>query len=134
MDEVEQVFGRFQRTDRRIQLTKRLRLFVDDATRSGSVAAVVIDGSYVTAKEQPGAIDLIVALRPDFDLSQELRPFEYNIRSKRMIKQLGKFDVFVEVDGCDGYLGWVAFLSRVRKDDPNQHTNRLTKGLLRIAL
>jgi hypothetical protein len=134
MDEVDQVFGRFQRTDRRIQLTKRLRLFVDDATRSGIAAAVVIDGSYVTAKEQPGDIDLLVALRPDFDLSQELRPFEYNIRSKRMIKQLYKFDVFVEVDGSDGYLGWVAFLSRVRKDDPDQHTSRLTKGLLRIAL
>ena len=76
MDEVDQTFGRFQRSDKRLQLTKQLRTFVDEARRSRSASSVVLNGSYVTAKDEPADIDLIVALRPDFDLSQELRPFE----------------------------------------------------------
>jgi hypothetical protein len=89
-----------------MHLTKRLRAFVDDARRSGIASAVVVDGSYITAKDEPEDIDLIVALRPDFDLGQVLRPFEYNIRSRRMIKHLYRFDVFVEVDGSAEYDGW----------------------------
>jgi hypothetical protein len=134
MDEVDEMFGRFQRSDRRIQLTKQLRLFVDDARRSGIVSALIIDGSYVTAKEQPGDIDLIVALRPDFDLKQELRPFEYNMRSRRMVKKIYKFDVFVDVDGSDEYAGHVRFFQRVKTDDPEQDTSHDRKGLLRVVL
>jgi hypothetical protein len=134
IDEVEQVFGRFQRSDQRIQLTKRLRAFLGDAARSGIVAAVVVDGSFVTAKEKPGDIDLIVALRADFDLNQELQPFEYNIRSKRMVRETYKFDVFVAVDGHDDYFRRVEFLSRVKKGDPEFQTGRLIKGVLRILL
>lgn len=134
MDEVAELFARFQRSDRRIRLTERLRAFVEDARRSEIAAALVIDGSYITAKEEPGDIDLIVALRPDFDLSQELRPFEYNIRSRRMVKQLYKFDVFVEVDGSEEYTSRVNFLSQVKGGDPGLQTTQLHKGLLRITL
>ena len=134
MDEVDETFGRFQGSDRRIQLTKQLRFFVDDARRSGIVTALVIDGSYVTAKEQPGDIDLIVALRPDFNLQQELRPFEYNMRSRRMVRQLYKFDVFVDVDGSDEYTDHVRFFQRVKADDPEQETSQVRKGLLRVVL
>jgi hypothetical protein len=103
MDEVEATFGRFQRSDRRIHLTKRLSSFIDDARQSGIVAAVIIDGSYATAKQEPGDVDLIIVLRADFDLSQELRPFEYNVRSRRMVKQVYRFDVFVDVEGSESY-------------------------------
>ena len=40
MDQVDQVFGRFQRSDRRFRLTEKLRDFVEEARRSGIVAAV----------------------------------------------------------------------------------------------
>src|SRR5713226_3294541 len=118
MDEVEAMFGRFQRSDRRIHLSKRLRSFIDDARQSGIVAAVIVDGSYVTAKQEPDDVDLIVVLRGDFDLSQELRPFEYNIRSRRMVKQLYHFDVFVDVEGSESYASHVRFFARVKPDDP----------------
>jgi len=134
MDEVEATFGRFQRSDRRIHLSKRLRSFIDDARQSGIVAAVIIDGSYVTAKLEPDDVDLIVVLRGDFDLSQELRPFEYDIRSRRMVKQLYHFDIFVDLDGSESYASHVRFFARVKLDDPAQETGESSKGLLRVKL
>ena len=56
------------------------------------MAAIIIDGSYVTRKQEPEDIDLIVALKPGFDPLSELRPFEYNVQSRRMVKQFYKFD------------------------------------------
>jgi hypothetical protein len=65
LEEVKMSFGQFRRSDRRPQLTERLTRYVRDARNSGVVSAIVIDGSYVTAKDEPGDIDLIVALRPE---------------------------------------------------------------------
>src|SRR5688572_2796829 len=82
--EVEAAFGRFQKSDHRIKLTERLKAYLADAARSGIVVAVLIDGSYVTAKDEPEDIDLIVVRRADVDTTQ-LRPFEYNAVSKAAI-------------------------------------------------
>jgi hypothetical protein len=133
-EEVSDAFGRFWRTDQRIRLTARLREFLDAARKSGIVAAVLVDGSYVTANEVPNDIDLIVAYRPELDFAQELRPFEYNVLSKRTIRQAYRFDAFVLPDGGEEYNTWVEFFSRVRPDDPNQQSSRLRKGILRIVL
>jgi hypothetical protein len=69
LEEVRVVFGQFRRIDRRPQLTERLTRYVQDARNSGVVSAILIAGSYATDKEEPGDIDLIVALRPDLDLA-----------------------------------------------------------------
>lgn len=134
IDEVDDTFGRFQRTDCRIRLTQKLRLLVEEAKRSGIVAALVIDGSYVTRKNEPGDIDVIVALRPDLDLTPPLRPFEYDMQSKRRLKEKYRFDVKIAVDGSILYNDAVEFFGRVRQDDPDQATPRTRKGLLRIEL
>ena len=134
MEEVAEAFGRFWRSDRRLRLTEQLRRFVEDARKSGIVAAVVIDGSYVTQKPEPDDIDLIVALRPGLPRDVELRPFEYNVQSRRMVKQLYRFDVKVAEDGSSLYAEHVDFFAEVRSDDPEQSTTRLRKGLLRIEL
>ena len=134
MDEIEQVFGRFQRSDRRLRLTEKLRALVEEARRSGVVAAVIVNGSYVTAKDEPGDIDVIVALRPSFDRLGELRPFEYNIQSQRVLRQTYRFDVKVTMDGSDVHQEALAFLAVIRPNDPEQTTSRARKGLLRIEL
>jgi hypothetical protein len=134
MEEVEERFGRFQRSDRRIRLTEKLRQLVQEARRSQIVAAVLTDGSYVTRKEEPGDIDLLMAMRPDLDLASELRPFEYNVQSPRMVKDLYRFDIKVAVDGSSLYQDHVRFFSRIRADDPKQATTQPRKGLLRIDL
>ncbi len=134
IEEVDATFGRFQRSDRRIRLTENLRRFVEDVRRVDVVAAVVINGSYVTAKAEPNDIDVVLALRPEVDLSQELRTFENNIQSKRMVRKLYGFDVRVALDGSELYQKHLDFFSQVRPDDPEQSAQRTHKGLLRIEL
>lgn len=134
IEEVKELFGRFRRSDRRPQLTDQLTRYIQDARNSGRVSAIVIDGSYVTAKEEPGDIDLIVALRPDLDLAAKMRPMEYNIQSKPMVRKLYRFDVLPAVDGSETYQRFLDFFSRVKLSDPSQHTGQDRKGVLRIEL
>lgn len=134
LEEVRKAFGQFRRSDRRPQLTERLTRYIQDAQNSGVVSAIVIDGSYVTTKEEPGDIDLIVALRPGLDLTAEMRPMEYNIQSKPMVRKLYGFDVLPAVDGSETYQRFLDFFSRVKLTDPDQHTSQELKGVLRIEL
>ncbi len=65
--EIEDRFGRFQRTDRRMRLTERLKQYLEAARQSGIVKAVLIDGSYTTARDEPVDIDRIAILADEFD-------------------------------------------------------------------
>lgn len=134
IEEIDATLGRFWKSDRRIQLTTRLREFVQEAMQSGIIAAIVVDGSYVTRKAEPNDIDLIVVYRSDFDLSAELRPLEYNIVSRRVVRAKYKFDAFAARDSSEEYSRLVEFFTRVRKDDPEQTSPRDRKGVLRINL
>ena len=133
-EELRAKFGRFNRTDQRIRLTETLQKYIDEASKSGIARAVVVDGSYITRKSEPGDIDLILVLRADFNLAQELRPFEYNLQSKRMVRRLYGFDVRAAVDGSETYSFYISEFSKVRLDDPEQTDNQTQKGLLRIEL
>ena len=134
LEEVKGAFGKFSGSDRRSELTERLTRYIRDTRTSGVASAVVIDGSYVTAKEAPGDIDLIVALRPELDLTAEMRPLEYNIVSKSMVRKLFGFDVLPAVDGSETYQRFLDFFSRVKLNDPGQKTGQKRKGVLRIEL
>ncbi len=134
LDEVENAFGQFRESDRRPRLTERLKQYIEDVGATGIAKAVIIDGSYITAKPGPSDIDLILVLRADFDLTQELRPFEYNVQSKRMVKSIYRFDVLPAVDGSETYEKLVEFFSRVKLDDPGFQTSQKRKGLLRVEL
>ena len=65
LEEVRERFGRFQRTDRRPELFSKLALFLTEVRACGLVEAVIVDGSFVTAKDEPSDIDLILVLRSD---------------------------------------------------------------------
>jgi hypothetical protein len=133
LDEVEAAFGRFRRSDRRIQLTARLKAYFADAVRSGVVAAVYIDGSYVTAKDEPDDIDLIVAVKAGVDTTS-LRPFEYNAISKRVIRGTYKFDALVAGEGTDKLDEYIGFFAQVNPVKAQAYTSRTSKGFLRIVL
>src|SRR5205085_11246191 len=79
--ELHERFGQFQTTDARCRLFDRLGEYVKQATATGLVRAIIVDGSFVTATDGPNDIDLIVILRPGHDFSADLRPFEYNVVS-----------------------------------------------------
>lgn len=126
--EVETVFGRFQSSDCRINLTKKLKDYINDLKSSGLGVELIIDGSYVTKVENPGDIDLILVLSEDFDYSSDIRPFEYNLTANRAVKRIYGFDVFTVKKGTDLYNRRIDFFQKVR-ENPD-----IRKGLLRIKL
>ncbi len=127
-EEVECVFGRFQSTDCRITLTRKLKAYMQELRQAGVGTELIIDGSYVTGKDNPGDIDLILVLAEDFDYSSPINPFEYNLSSERAVKRKYGFDVFVEKKGTERYNSLIEFFQRV-KENPD-----ITKGLLKITL
>lgn len=135
IDEIEAVFGRFQTTDRRIRLTEKLRSYLAEAGRAGIVTAVIVDGSYTTAKPVPVDIDLILVLPAEFDFSREMRPFEYNTISKAALRRAKyPFDVFASRAGSVEYERFIEFFSRTNPAKHADLTSRPRKGLLRVIL
>ena len=130
-EELELAFGQFQRSDRRVSLIARLKDYLEEASRSGLVVAVIIDGSFVTAKDEPEDIDLIVVLKSDVNW-ESLRPFEYNAVSKRMIKQMYRFDAFPYPEGSSDYKRLLNFFQDVRPKAA--YTAKARKGVLRVSL
>jgi len=76
---------------------------------------------------------LIVVLKPDVPW-ESLRPFEYNAVSKRMIKQMYRFDAYVYVDGSELYQKMLDFFMRVNPEKNHGLTERTRKGVLRVQL
>ncbi len=128
LEELEGVFGRFQRTDCRINLTRKLKEYIQELQRTGLGTELIIDGSYATRKDNPSDIDLILGLEQELDYSAPVNPYEYNLASNKAVKRKYGFDVFVEKVGSERFDNRLRFFHRV-KENPD-----LSKGLLRIKL
>jgi isocitrate/isopropylmalate dehydrogenase len=126
--EVAARFGAFQTTDQRPRLYARLHEFVAELRAAKLVPAVIIDGSFVTAKPTPGDVDLILLLPADYDEGAELRPAQYNVLSKRRVRARYGLDVLVVREQTTAYEQSVAFFAQVRG-----HSDR-RKGLVRVQL
>ncbi len=114
LEEIRERFGRFQRTDRRPALFTKFSLFMAEVRASGRIKTVIVDGSFVTAKDEPSDIDLILVLHPDHDYQAELRPFEYNALSKRGARRRFRFDVLVALEGSDEHKKYLDLFQRIK--------------------
>jgi len=131
--EVEARFGRFQRTDQRMRLTDKLKQYLEAARQSGIVKAVIVDGSYTTAKDEPDDVDLIAVLVDGFDWSQELRPYQLNVIVKAAVRREYRFDMFPFTEGDPGLDRMLAVFGRV----PEKYgtlTAKIRRGMVRVTL
>jgi hypothetical protein len=126
--EIGERFGLFQRSDRRCRLFERLAEYVGNAQASGVVKAVIVDGSFVTDKDIPGDVDLIVVSLPRDILPVNLRPMEYNVLSKRNVRRRYGMDVLSAQEGELEVDEHIEFFSQVR------NRPEICKGMLRIVL
>ena len=132
-EELEARFGQFQKSDRRIKLTERLKQYLAAAKQSGIVKAVIVDGSYATNKDEPEDVDLIAVLSHDFDMLQELKPYQENVISTAAIRRDFRFDGFAVREGTTGLEKLVAEFSLV----PEKYeglTRKTRTGMMRVNL
>lgn len=128
LDEVQERFGGFRNSDRRPNLFAKLQEFVQEARLTLLVTGVILDGSFVTDKAVPEDIDLILILREHHDFTATLRPFEYNVLSRRRVRKHFGFDVLVACEGSAELAEFVEFFFQIRGRYDRQ------KGLLRVDL
>ena len=76
IDEAAERFGGFQISDRRPQLWARFTQFVREAKACGLIEAVLVDGSFVTAKPEPVDLDLVLVVSANHDFSADFQPSE----------------------------------------------------------
>jgi hypothetical protein len=75
------------------------------------VKAIIIDGSFVMGKDEPDDIDLIIILHPGHDYGSFLRPFEYNVLSRKRVRRAYGFDVVVTEEDGPEYADYVKFFA-----------------------
>ena len=111
----------------RHKLVLRLRAFLAEVRKTRFVAWVAVDGSFVTAKAQPGDIDLVLVLRSDFDPAFTPSPHEESVLSHRWVARKFEFDSFWAVEGTPLFDKQIAFFQKVK------HHADLTKGILKVV-
>lgn len=117
-------FAVFRRSDRRLKLFSQLEIFLEEILKTDWIQEVIIDGSFVTNKDEPNDIDLILALKPDFETAQIPFWLSQRLNVKRL-RRIYKFDVFIEIYGTVGYKNKLDFFQDVRD-------SALRKGVVRL--
>ena len=96
--------------------------------KSSLVIALVVNGSFVTGKDAPNDVDVMIVLGTGHDWRAELTPGDYVRLSHNLFRRRFGFDVLVAEDGSELYLKYVRFYSQSRE------LPFATKGVLRIEL
>jgi hypothetical protein len=109
-----------------VTLQDALERFSAEAFQTGLVAAIVVDGSFTTAVDQPNDVDLIVVLRTEIDLSVDLRPDQYNVVSARRVRSRYPFDVLYATPDAASLEPLLQFFSQVRGRQD------VRKGMVRV--
>jgi hypothetical protein len=116
-------FGSSSRRRRRLVL--RLRRWLELERQIGA-QRLLVDGSFVTAKEEPHDIDSVILLPHDFTQQLE-REYAPALELEKMLLTRRPEEIFAAEDETD-WEEWVEFFSRTREPD------RRCKGLVEIRL
>ena len=87
---------------------------------------LLVDGSFVTAKEEPHDIDTVILLPADFQ-QQIVLEYEPALELETMLLTRRPEEIFAAEDDTD-WEAWVEFFSRTREPDGRR------KGLVEIRL
>lgn len=123
--ETEAIFHFGASTPRCRRLALRVRRWIELA-RGVSARRLLLDGSFVTAKNDPADVDAVVLLPPDFEhqIEQGSKPA---LELETMLLTRHPEELFAAEDDSD-WDAWVEFFSLTRESD------RRRKGLVEIQL
>jgi hypothetical protein len=113
--EIETHFARFQRSGRRITLFGHLKAYLDAVMKTGWACSVIIDDSFVMPLvDEPNDIDLILVMPANWDMTADLRPFEYNVVSKAYTKREYKIEVYAVLPRSEQEQSYLELFQQVR--------------------
>lgn len=92
IEEISERFGRFQTSDRRLSLNAGLISYFRELRDANIGKYLIVNGSFVTSKDKPSDIDVLLVLKDDVDLTGDLPPFRKNAFSQKYINKYYKLD------------------------------------------
>ena len=119
-------FAVFRRSDRRLLLFEKLENLLTDCLATGWIQEVIIDGSFVTDKNEPNDIDLILVLLPDFE-DAEISFWTSRVLDEKSIRKKYDFDVKTVVYKSLRYNKTIDFFQQIRDSDERKGLVRLVK-------
>lgn len=125
--EIEEFISRFavfQKTDRRVSLFSRLEELLAETSKIEFMKEVIIDGSYVTGKDEPNDIDIILVLEKRVE-TLEIPFWALNILDVKQLRKKYPFDVKVVIFESSSYFEYLDFFQNVRQSN-------LRKGIVRL--
>ena len=123
--EAEVTFRFGSATPRRRRLALRLRRWIDLA-RSVRAQRLFVDGSFVTAKDEPNDIDAVILLPYDFE-RQITSGIEAALELEEMLLTRRPEEIFAAEDSYD-WNDWIEFFGRTREPDGRR------KGVVEVEL
>lgn len=124
IEEFTSRFAVFQKTDRRISLFSKLENFLTELSDIKFVKEVIVDGSYVTEKDEPNDIDIILVLGEDFE-NAEIPFWIINRLDAIQLKKKYQFDIKIVIFESSSYFEYLDFFQNVRQSN-------LRKGIVRL--
>lgn len=122
----EEIGSRFaQPTERRQYLMGRVRRWISLAQSTGAYR-LLIDGSFVTTKAEPGDVDAVVWLPDDFQ--EKLTAGRPDAAVLQRMLRTREPEALFAAYSHDTWRGWVEFFGRTREPDGRM------KGIIEVKL
>lgn len=128
LEELKEVFGRFNKTDRRPRLYRDLERYLGEVRAARVGRYLIVNGSFVTGKPDPNDIDVLLVLRDDLDLERPVPPYEYNARSGKYVRRQFGLDLFPVFESDASYDQMLGVFRKVK------HQPGVEKGVLKVAV
>jgi predicted nucleotidyltransferase len=126
IDEFISRFAVFTVSDGRIRLFAKLKELLADLSKIEYICEIIIDGSYVTAKNEPNDIDIIISLEEKFTETEP--PFWIiNTLDSTKLGRKYRFDVKIVIFESETYFEYLDFFQNVRQ-------SKVRKGVVRLML
>lgn len=125
VDEIGERFAGFGQSAQRKRLFRQLKEYLAEALGREEIVEILVNGSFVTDKAEPGDVDLIVGTRRNRTVTM-LAPVDYNLISNRRVKRRFDFDILSAPAGTPAFEQYVSEFKRA-KGRPGKE-----KGILRV--
>jgi uncharacterized protein DUF6932 len=93
LTEIENRFGEFTISDRRVKLFSKFKQLVEMAKFSGIVKQIIIGGSFVSAKPVPNDVDIVIVIAKNAEI-ETLAQSQYVVADRDALRRVLKGDDF----------------------------------------
>jgi len=128
LDEIEEKFGKFNISDRRVSLFGDLRKYFNELVDANIGKYLIVNGSFISAENAPNDIDVLLILKEDADLERSVPPYQYNARSLKYINNHYHLDFHFGYENDPSSTNIIATFHKIKENTTRR------KGFLRILL